>query len=226
VDRAPSVYQLRLGRDFARLQPELQEYFSLAPGSRRYGTGRGVFDMAGCPNALMRPALAAAPKNSFFPDYGSAVPFTVVNFAHRDPFGRPSLTARRTMDFPRGRRVFEDTTCCASRMRLLDYVGSSHRIVTDLEPEVTAAGHLRLVSRRTRFFAGPLRLALPAVVDATASTEQWWDGAAGLFRIRTEVAQPQLGMLFVYAGAFSYGLREYDGGLPPDAAPARWQPRS
>jgi len=46
------IYERALGRDFDRLQPELQEYFALAPGSGHYGVGEGVFDVVYSSNAL------------------------------------------------------------------------------------------------------------------------------------------------------------------------------
>ena len=51
------IYERALGSDFARLQPELQEYFSLAPGSGHYGVGEGVFDVVGCRQQWLRPLL-------------------------------------------------------------------------------------------------------------------------------------------------------------------------
>ena len=52
------IYQLALGEEFARLTPELQEYFSLAAGSGSYGIGEGVFDVVGCRQKWLRPLLA------------------------------------------------------------------------------------------------------------------------------------------------------------------------
>ncbi|HAG60664.1 MAG TPA: DUF4166 domain-containing protein, partial [Arthrobacter bacterium] len=89
------IYQQALGEEFHRLQPELQEYFSLAPGSGHYGVGEGVFDVVGCRQAWLRPLLKlTSGEDAFFPDYGEGIPFRIENHAHQDPFGRPSLTAR------------------------------------------------------------------------------------------------------------------------------------
>ena len=69
-----SIYQQALGAGFSRLQPELQEYFSLHEDSRVYGTGHGTFDVAGSPAPLVRPFFAlAAKENSFFPEYENNV---------------------------------------------------------------------------------------------------------------------------------------------------------
>lgn len=222
----PSVYQRALGADFARLQPELQDYFSLNEESSAFGVGRGTFDVAGCPARFLRPFFAlAAQENSFFPEYENSVDFTVRNWAHLDPFGRPSLTARRDISFSRAARVFEDTTSFAEG-RLVDYLGAHRRMATALDCEVTADGHMRMVSSATRVFAGPVRLPLPDVVGAQAYMEQWWDEAEHRFRIKTNVLHRQLGPVLVYAGWFTYELRKYDGGLPAAVAPARWERRT
>ncbi|QHK19636.1 DUF4166 domain-containing protein [Pseudarthrobacter psychrotolerans] len=233
------IYQRALGEDFARLQPELQEYFSLAPGSGHYGVGEGVFDVVGCRQAWLRPLLKlTSGEDAFFPDYGEGIPFRIENHAHQDPFGRPSLTARREIRFPGHRRIFQDTTSLVDSdggPRLVDYLGRFRRMVTDLKLSVTDEGRLRGVSEDSRLFLGPLRLPLPAMVDAKAYAEQWWDGAAGKHgkhRIQVKVIQPQIGLVLVYAGSFDYRLRPYIGGrsaqsfLPRYAQPDRWESRT
>lgn len=221
-----SIYQRALGDRFATLQPELQDYFSLHEGSGKAGVGSGTFDVAGCPAWFARPAFRlAVAENSFFPEYGTDIDFSIVNYPHTDPFGRPSLTARRVLQFPEVERVFEDTTS-EQGGQLLDYVGAHRLTLTDLTCSVTPAGRMRMVSNRTRVFAGPVRLPVPDVVGALAYMEQWWDESIGRFRIQTRVIHRQLGTLLVYAGAFDYHLVDFDGVLPATAKPRRWEERS
>ena len=232
------IYRQALGAGFDRLQPELQEYFSLAPGSGSFGIGEGVFDVVGCRQQWLRPLLRlAAGEQAFFPEYGEAVPFRIENHAHLDPFGRSSLTARREIFFPGRTRIFEDTTSVepagsGGMSRLVDYVGRYRRLVTDLNLGVTPEGRLRGVSEVSRLFLGPLRLPLPAALDAKAYAEQWWDAAAGRHRIQVKVIQPQLGLVLVYAGHFDYHLEPYPEGtsaagfLPAYARPDRWECRT
>lgn len=232
------IYKLALGADFARLQPELQDYFSLAPGSGTYGVGEGVFDVVGCRQRWLRPLLAlTASEEAFFPEYGEQVPFRIENHAHFDPFGRNSLTARREIYFPRTHRLFQDTTSAETGndggTRLVDYIGRYRRLVTDLNLSVTPEGRLRGVSEASRLFLGRLRLALPSMVDAKAYAEQWWDPQEQKHRIQVKVIQPQVGLVLVYAGGFDYKLvpyRSYGGprpesGLPGYATPDRWERR-
>ncbi|MET3933325.1 DUF4166 domain-containing protein [Arthrobacter sp. OAP107] len=240
------IYRQALGADFYRLQPELQEYFSLAPGSGTFGVGEGVFEVVGCRQRWLRPLLRlTAGEQAFFPEYGEGVPFRIENHAHLDPFGRSSLTARREIFFPGRTRIFQDTTSVeaggagshgpGNRARLVDYVGRYRRLVTDLDLSVTVGGRLRGVSEVSRLFLGPLRLPLPASLDARAYAEQWWDpvaGETGRHRIQVKVIQPQLGLVLVYAGHFDYRLEPYPAGnssagfLPAYARPDRWERRS
>ncbi|MFP3578265.1 DUF4166 domain-containing protein [Arthrobacter sp. fls2-241-R2A-200] len=236
------IYQLALGSDFAKLAPEVQDYFSLAAGSGRYGVGEGIFDVVGCRQKWLRPLLALTGKEeAFFPEYGEEIPFRIENHAHVDPFGRQALTARREIYFPSGTRLFHDTTSAIvpspsggdphARARLVDHVGRYRRMVTDLNVSATADGKLRGVSQASRLFLGPLRIPLPAPVDARAYAEQWWDGAEGMHRIQVKVIQPQVGLVLVYAGRFSYRLVPYLPGVAPGttlpryAEPDRWERR-
>jgi len=233
------IYQQALGEEFSRLQPELQEYFALAPGSGHYGVGEGVFDVVGCRQHWLRPLLKlTTSEEAFFPEYGERIPFRIENHAHEDPFGRSSLTARREIRFPGRTRIFQDTTSVtdpAGGAQLVDYVGRFRRVVTDLNLSVTPEGRLRGISEASRLFLGPLRLPLPAALDAKAYAEQWWDpsqGGHGKHRIQVKVIQPQIGLVLVYAGSFDYRLRPYAGGssalsfLPRYAHPDRWEDRT
>jgi hypothetical protein len=236
------IYQLALGDDFAKLAPELQEYFSLAAGSGTYGIGQGTFDVVGCRQKWLRPLLAlTGSEEAFFPEYGEGVPFRIENHAHVDPFGRPALTARREIYFPSVTRLFHDTTSAITpasdgqgapgRTRLVDHVGRYRRLVTDLDVAVTAEGRLRGVSNASRLLLGPFRVPLPAALDARAYAEQWWDSAEGKHRIQVKVIQPQIGLVLVYAGRFDYRLVPYLPGaapgttLPRYAEPDRWEKR-
>ena len=221
--------------DFARLQPELQDYFSLAPGSGRYGVGEGVFDVVGCRQRWLRPLLGlTASEEAFFPEYGERVPFRIENHAHLDPFGRSSLTARRQIFFPGRTRIFQDTTSLRSAdpgdpsgaARLVDYVGRYRRLVTDLNLSATAEGRLRGVSEASRLFLGPLaRSRCRLRFDAKAYAEQWWDpagGAHGRHRIQVKVIQPQVGLVLVYAGQLRLpATRPTPGGSSAPSIPAR-----
>ena len=249
------IYRRAMGSDFERLQPELQEYFSLAPGMGKYGVGEGVFDIVGCRQSWLRPLMKLTTgEEAFFPEYGEGIRFRIENHAHLDPFGRSSLTARREIFFPGMTRLFHDTTSLIDSQhgaqpgsqgprpdehpespgnpRLVDYVGRYRRLVTDLDLGVTDEGRLRGISGNSRLFLGPLRIPLPKALDAQAFAEQWWDAAEEQHRIQVKVIQPQVGLVLVYAGRFDYRLLSYSGRgstpgfLPAYAQPDKWESRT
>ncbi|MCC3267192.1 DUF4166 domain-containing protein [Arthrobacter gengyunqii] len=221
-----SIYRRVLGTDFERLQPALQAYFSAVPDDGVYGEGEGIFETAGCPRPWLRPLLGLVPvSNAFFPDYGNNIPFTIRNYTHRDPQNRPSLTAVRTFRFPGRNRIFEDTTSLTGPGQLTDYLGRKRNLATDLVLSVTGDGHLLMDSPRSRLFLGPLRLPLPGFAAADAHVEQWYDDDDGVFRIRTRVVQRQIGTIFVYEGSFTYRQQPWNGQLPAEVVPARWEQR-
>ncbi|WP_394940788.1 DUF4166 domain-containing protein [Psychromicrobium sp. YIM B11713] len=230
------IYAQALGEDFRKLQPEVQEYFSLLPGSGFYGVGIGVFDVAGCPQPWLRPLIrTAAAEQAFFPEYGERIPFQIENHAHLDPFGRASLTTRRSLSFPGRNRIFESTSSLVDG-RLVDYLGKHRRLVTDLTPSIAPDGALRAVSDHGRLFTRQLKLRLPAVVEAKAYALQWWDADAAQHRIQVKVIHRQLGVLLVYAGGFDYRLVRYPAheaaahgvptSLPHPVLPQRWEVRT
>ena len=235
------IYRRAMGSDFERLQPELQEYFALAPGMGQYGVGEGVFEIVGCRQSWLRPLLKlTSGEEAFFPEYGEGIRFRIENHAHLDPFGRSSLTARREIFFPGITRLFHDTTSLIESTlgdsprnpRLVDYVGRYRRLVTDLDLGVTDEGRLRGISGNSRLFLGPLRIPLPNALDAKAFAEQWWDAAEQKHRIQVKVIQPQVGLVLVYAGRFDYRLVNYPGRgntpgfLPAYAQPDKWESRT
>lgn len=229
------VYQQAMGSDFERLQPQLQDYFSLPAGSGYYGLGTGTFDVVGCPQPWLRPLLnLSAAEEAFFPEYGFEIPFEVQNHAHTDPFGRASLTTVRTIQFDNTDRIFQDTTSMTDS-GLVDYLGRHRRIATDLHPAVGPGGSLRAISRSSRFFAGNLRLGLPGGLDAVAYMEQKWNPATEQHRIQVKVLHRMLGTLLVYSGGFDYRLTPYPrheaaahgvpDSLPLQVRPDRWESR-
>ena len=210
-----SVYQRALGPAFSLLQPELQRYFSLAPGAENddgatvSGVGSGTFDVAGCPVPALRPFLRlTSSDNALFPEYQHNVPFSIENRASLNASGQPQLTAVRTLHFENRTRVMEDATSWDDNLgKAVGALGRSGRLLTDVACSVGADGRMRIISRRSRLAAGRRSVALPPVFDAAAFTEQWWDESEHRFRIRTKVIQRQLGTVLEYDGSFTYSVR-------------------
>lgn len=98
-----SVYERVLGSEFDLLAPEWRAYFS---GGHGVGVGRGVFDVAGCRLAILRPVLVyLARQRILFPEFAREVPFDIVN----TPTASGELNSRRTFHLPARDRPLEDT---------------------------------------------------------------------------------------------------------------------
>jgi hypothetical protein len=209
-----SVYQRALGRDFSLLQPELQQYFSLALGAESddaatvSGVGSGSFDVAGCPVPSLRPLLRlTSSDHALFPEYQHNVPFSIENRASLSADGQPQLTAVRTLHFENRTRIMEDQTSWDDKLgKAVGALGRSGRLLTDVTCSVGADGRMRIISRRSRLAAGRRSVRLPLLFEAAAFTEQWWDAAEHRFRIRTKVVQRQFGTVLEYDGSFTYSV--------------------
>ncbi|WP_018134189.1 DUF4166 domain-containing protein [Acaricomes phytoseiuli] len=236
IAEAPgAVYALALGADFARLQPELQEYFSLSPDAGLRGIGTGTFRLAGCPRPLLRPVFRCLADvfqaDLFFPEYAQDVPFVVENRAHLDAEGHSALTQLRKLRFGGSSQNSEDgavtrrflDTTVWSDGALADFLGRGALLQTRLVPWVDAEGRLRAVSDRLRL-ALPLRLPnhrrafLPLPGQGKAYALQWWDSEAAEHRIQVKVLHPWFGVLFLYAGSFSYWKEPVSDAAEPVSA--------
>jgi hypothetical protein len=88
-----------LGSDFQRLHPEIQRRFGFNSESGVAAIGTGVMDRIwhGAPYTL--PFLYIGTWRSImFPEHGHNVPFTIQNYAYRDPLGRETVTWVRTFE--------------------------------------------------------------------------------------------------------------------------------
>ena len=100
-----SIYLRALGADFDRLHPLIQRRFGFSSGDRVAAIGRGVMDELwhGPPYTL--PFLYAGTwRRIMFPEPGRNVPFTIENYAYRDPLGRETVSWLRTFRTRRVRR--------------------------------------------------------------------------------------------------------------------------
>ena len=93
-----SIYQRALGADFNRLHPQIQRRFSLHSGSGVGSVGTGTMQEIWHGAAYTLPFLYIGTWRSImFPERGTNVPFTIQNYAYRDPLGRETVTWVRTL---------------------------------------------------------------------------------------------------------------------------------
>ncbi|RIV37927.1 DUF4166 domain-containing protein [Micromonospora radicis] len=221
-----SVFQHALGTDFDRLHPRLRRRFAVDGRSDLGCVGVGVMDRVWRGAAFTVPFLRlGARRHILFPETGRRIPFTIENYAYTDSYGRPTLTFVRTFHLTAQRRRRFDATMVWSARRgvLVDYLGTHQHLAVDLYPTVDATGALTIRSGLQRF---PNGLACPALLTGEARVREWYDQAAGRFRIQVAVTSRRFGPLFGYSGSFTvHYVGPNRAPVPAAVRPLRENPR-
>ena len=198
-----SIYQRALGAEFGRLHPRMQERFGLHSHSGYALRGTGVMEKLWHGPAYTLPFLYIGTWRSImFPERGSQVPFTIENYAYQDPLGRETVTWVRTFKASRTRRFDAYMIWSEKRGCIVDYLGTHQHLAVDLELSVAGNGGVRIRSTAQRFYEGPVAFRFPMFFSGMADVCEWYDDAAGCFRIRVQVTNRHWGELFGYIGSF------------------------
>ena len=221
------VFQRALGKEFARLHPQLQRRFGVGVAAGYGCIGRGVMTEVRRGPWWTVPFLAlGSARNIMFPEKGSGIPFRIDNHAYVDGFGRETVTFARTMNVRPGRRRRFDATMIYSeaRGRVVDYLGTHQHLAVELDLSVTDGGGLRLVSGAQRFYEGPIAFRFPLLLSGRAHLIERYDDERELFVIDLEVRNRVFGLLFGYRGEF---ICEFPEGqdAPETAKPYREERR-
>ena len=222
-----SIYQRALGADFSRLHPQIQRRFGFSSVDELAAVGRGRMDRVWHGRPYTLPFLYVGTwRRIMFPEYGRDVPFTIENYAYRDPLGRETVTWLRTFRTRRVRRFDAYMIYSEKRRRIVDYLGSHQHLAVDIELSVDERGGLHLRSGEQRFYEGRVAFRFPLVFSGVADVHEWYDDDAQEFRIDVNVSNPRWGFLFGYLGRFQVEWRPLMAQeLPPYVLPLRLEPR-
>ncbi|HEX5104356.1 MAG TPA: DUF4166 domain-containing protein [Pirellulaceae bacterium] len=199
-----SIYQDVLGSDFERLHPQIQRRFGFSSADGVAATGSGVMETLWHGPQYTLPFLYLGTwRRIMFPEQGTNVPFTIQNYAYRDPLGRETVTWIRTFQTSRPRRFDAYMIHSRRRDRIVDYLGTHQHLAVDLELSVDERGGLRLRSGEQRFYEGPLAFRFPLFFSGIADVCEWYDESLGQFRIEVNVSNRFWGPLFGYRGTFN-----------------------
>ena len=224
----PSIYQQQLGPEFDKLHPRIQERLAFDSADNRAFVGEGTMERVWHGPFYTQPFLRIGLlRNIMFPEAGQQVPFRIENYAYRDPLGRETVTWIRRFSFPRHVRCFDATMIrSTARDRIVDYLGTHQHLAVDIDLAVTERGGLRLRSGEQRFYEGRLKFKFPMLFSGLADVEEWYDDAAGCYRIQVEVRNKLFGKLFGYHGSFRPTWREVaPQDIPTYALPVRHESR-
>ncbi|MBB6669807.1 DUF4166 domain-containing protein [Cohnella nanjingensis] len=223
----PSIYELALGDDFARLHPKIRERFGFSSADGIASFGAGVMDRIWHAKWAVLPLALGATRNIMFPQSGRSVPFKIANYAYRDELGRETVTWNRAFQFADARRRFEATMIYSGeRGRIVDYLGNRQHLAVDLDLAVAPNGGIRIRSGEQRFYEGPLGFRFPSVCTGIAEVCEWYDDDAACYRITVAVRHPIAGPVFAYEGAFQAAFKTMSASaIPIGAKPLRLERR-
>lgn len=203
-----SIYQRVLGTDFNRLHPQLRRRFGFSSSDGLASIGTGVMDEIWKGRLYTEPFLYLGSwRRIMFPETGRKVPFTIENYAFVDKFGRETVSWIRTFQSHRRRRFDAYMVYSETRGRIVDYLGSHEHLAVDIDLSVDDEGGLRLRSGAQRFYEGAIGFSFPMLFSGIADVREWYDDAAGCFRIVVDVRNSVWGRLFGYRGRFDVEWR-------------------
>lgn len=197
-----SIFRQALGADFERLHPRLRQRFAISSDDRTACVGTGVMDRIWHGPAVIQPFLRlGATRHILFPEQGTDVPFSIENYAYRDTYGRETVTFVRTFEIGAHRRRRFDATMVYDPLRaaVVDYLGTHQHYAVLLRLAVDRRGGLLIRTGEQRY--GGHRF--PTGLSGCAEVHEWWDDAAGCFRIEVRVTNRFLGPVFGYRGRFT-----------------------
>jgi hypothetical protein len=178
--------------------------------------GTGVMDQLWHGKPYTLPFLyLGAWRRIMFPEQGRDIPFTIENYAYVDRFGRETVTWIRTFETRRRRRFDAYMIYSENRRKIVDYMGTHQHLAVDLDVSVDERGGLRIRSGEQRFYEGPVAFRFPLLFSGIANVCEWYDDAAGRFRIEVAVENRRWGPLFGYRGSFEVEWRA----APPGSTP-------
>ena len=214
-----SIYKTAMGSDFDRLHPKVQRRFGFSTDDGVAAVGRGVMDRLWHGQPFTLPFLYVGSwRRIMFPEQGQNVPFTIENYAYRDGFGRETVTWLRTFQTRRPRRFDAYMIHSPARGKIVDYLGTHQHLAVDIDLSVDPNGGLRLRSGDQRFYEGLIGFRFPLLLSGVADVREWYDDAAGKYRIEVSVANRTFGKLFGYRGSFDVEWLTVTPGQVPEAA--------
>lgn len=220
-----SIYREVLGEAFDRLHPKIQARFGFSSEDGLAAIGRGTMARVWHGPLYTYPFLVIGTfRRIMFPERGTDVPFTIRNYAYKDPLGRETVTWIRDFATRVPRRFDAYMIHSPSRGLIVDYLGTHQHLAVDLELSVMENGGLRLVSGEQRFYEGPVAFRFPMLFSGVAEVKEWYDDDLGRYRIEVVVSNRTWGRLFGYSGAFDVEWIE-GGEVPEDVLPRRVEKR-
>jgi hypothetical protein len=198
-----SIYEQVLGSDFKLLHPRIQERFGFNSADGKACIGTGIMDEIWHGAAYTMPFLYIGSwRRIMFPEQGTAIPFTIKNYAYKDEYGRETISWIRTFRTNVTRRFDAYMIFSKDRERIVDYLGTHQHLAVDIDLSVDERGGVRLRSGSQRFYEGSIGFSFPMILSGMADVCEWFEEADQRFHIEVNVRNSVWGPLFGYRGSF------------------------
>lgn len=222
-----SIYEEALGDKFKLLHPRIQERFGLSSRGRCGSIGAGSMERLWRGKFFTLPFLYIGSwRRIMFPEQGTAIPFTIRNYAYLDPFGRETVTWIRNFETRHPRRFDAYMIYSQQRGCIVDYLGTHQHLAVDIHVSVDGRGGMCIRSGEQRFYEGFIGFRFPRAFSGIADVCEWFDDSDKQFYIEVNVHNDLWGPLFGYKGSFTAKwVPIADGKIPADLVPVRYERR-
>ena len=201
--RRGEVFLAALGEDAERLHPEILAQMR-APET--YGRAEGVFATAG--SRFGRLGILALPvvgPRMMLTRFGRDVPFSLRTRSGRTSSERALLDSTREFHFPGGTQFVVDRVTSSVVPGLVrNLLGARGRVELVEECSVTAAGSMRMQTRRIALRLWGRRFALRGILGIFVDLEDGWDEIHERRTIEMRATNPLLGTILEYRGWYRY----------------------
>ncbi|WP_306054928.1 DUF4166 domain-containing protein [Natronococcus wangiae] len=211
------LFEREVGEGWERLHPRVRERYGLESAGGRAAVGVGRMDVLER-HPLALPALRLGTVDDFlFPETGTDVPFAITTEPFVDADGNEALFLRRRFETSPPRTFVDTLRWNPARGCITDLFGRRGAVAADLHIDAED-GALALLIGTQWLRIGERYLALPETLSADGRLRDWYDDAAGRYRVAAEITNPLLGTVFGYEGTFENEFRSRETVESPTSA--------
>ncbi len=218
-----SIFKQKMGSDFEKLHPKIQQQFGVNSDDRIASIGVGIMEKIWHGRFYILPILYLGRlRNILFPETGNRIPFSLESYAYKDSFGRETVSLIRKYQFSKKVRRFDETMILSkTKRKLVSYLGTHQNFAIDVDVSVAENGGIRFRSGQMRFYQGIIGFVFPKFLYGEGDICEWYDDNAKKYKISVEVKNRFWGKFFGYKGTFDVGYMEVNSkdDIPKDAMP-------
>ncbi|MFC7686994.1 DUF4166 domain-containing protein [Ureibacillus sp. GCM10028918] len=198
-----SVYKKVLDKKFNRLHPMLQKRYEFS--NHEPFQAEGVMkSIKGGPKLLYPLLWLGIKRKLLFPEYGTSIPFKILNTPMVGANGEQQIHWERVFYFEKKKRYFNALMSFDPERNLIkDYLGEPSILYSDLVFTVSSEGNLKIESSKQRLVIGKIELPLPKIFQGLATVTEKYSEEKGVFQISVDVRNPLIGHIFSYEGEFN-----------------------